>query len=308
MSDTSKWIERVFDNKNLIIHLIISSIFFLFGILLIISGLVKFFPPINPYGYIVSDGAGNVLVITGSVLMLLSVVIYILGTRNTQESVQQIKGGVSYLYLRQYLSSRVDAKFDVANKSDVIPTPKSVANIPYLLSETSSEIALLRTLSPHLILLLEEESDDRIATEIVEIIGKIKISNSEKILIDNYRRDYLDLKIACVIALGELGTIKSRRSLEKWLENPYKLDGRLLNAMNVSLKKLVIPYEYFTALKDQLFDGKIAKNIRESYIQSALIELGTDEAIDVVEAYQLSKMESLDVNFAYQQIIAKKGR
>ena len=260
MSDTSKWIEKVFDNKNLFIHLIISSILFLFGILLVVSGLVKFFPPINPYGYTVSDGAGNVLVVAGSVLMILSVVIYVLGTRNTQESAQQIKGGVSYLYLRQYLSSRIDAKFDIANKSDVIPTPKSVANIPYLLSETNSEIALLRTLSPHLVLLLEEESDDRIATEIVEIIGKIKISNSEKILIDNYRRDYLDLKIACVIALGELGTIKSRRTLEKWLESPNKLDGRLLNAMNVSLKKLVIPYEYFTALKDQLFDGTYEYN------------------------------------------------
>jgi hypothetical protein len=61
-------------------------------------------------------------------------------------------------------------------------------------------------------------------------------------------------------------------------------------------------------LKDQLFDGKIAKNIRESYIQSALVELGTDDANDVVKAYQLSKMESLDVNFAYQQIISRKGR
>ncbi|MBV6395741.1 MAG: hypothetical protein HFACDABA_01322 [Anaerolineales bacterium] len=308
MSDTSKWIEKVFDNKNLLIHLTISSVCFLFGILLIISGLVKFFPPINPYGYTVSDVAGNVLLIAGSVLIILSVVIYILGSRRTQETVQQIKGGISYLYLRQYLSSRVDAKFDAANKSNVIPTPKSVANISYLLSESISEIALLRTLSPHLILLLEEESDDRIATEIVEIIGKIKIPNSEKILIDNYKRDYLDLKIACVIALGELGTIKSRRSLEKWLENPYKLDGRLLNAMNVSIKKLVIPYEYFMVLKNQLFDGKIAKNIRESYVQSALIELGTDEAIDVVDAYQLSKAEGLDVGFAYQQIIAKKGR
>lgn len=309
MSETSKWIEKVFDNKKLIVHLIIGFICFLVGILLLTAGLVRFFPPINPYGYALSDKVGNIVSIVGGVLLLLSIALYMAGTKNTQESVQHIRGGISYLYLRQYLQLRVDTKFDIANKSDILPTPKSVANIPYLLNETNSELYLLKALSPHLILLLEEESDDRIATEIIEIIGKIKVPNLEKILIDSYRKDYLDLKIACVLALGEIGTIKARKTLEKWLESAYKLDGRLLNAINTSLRKLVIPYEYTMALKNQLFDDKISKNIRETYIQSALEDIGTDDAIDAIQAYQRHKMEGVDIHIAYQQILSenKKG-
>jgi hypothetical protein len=309
MSETSKWIEKVFDNKNLIIHLIVSFIFFLVGIILLTAGLVRFFPPINPYGYALSDIVGNILFAFGCVLLILAIAIYIMGTKNTQESVQQIRGGISYLYLRQYLSARVNAKFDIANKSDIIPTPTSVANIPYLLNETNSELFLLKTLSPHLILLLEEENDDRIAAEIIEIIGKIKVPNSEKILADSYRKDYLDLKIACALALGELGTIKARKTLEKWLVSAHKLDGRLLNAINRSLKKLLIPFEYTMALKNQLFDGNIPKNIRETYILSALEEIGTDDAIMIINAYQRYKMEGVEINTAYQQILFenKKG-
>lgn len=305
MSNNSKWIEKVIDNRNLLTHLLLSLVCFLLGVVLFVSGLVKYFPPINPYGYALSNDKVNIVIFTGSALVILSVILYILGTRNTREAAQQIRGGISYMYLRQYLSARVDAKFDIVNKLDGLPTPKSVANISYLLSETNSELSLLRCLSPHLLLLLEEESDDRIATEIIEIIGKTKIPNTEKVLIDCYRKDYLDLKIACVIALGELGTIKSRKYLEKLLEAPHKLDGRLLNAMNVSLRKLIIPYEYAMALKNQLFDERIPRNIRETYIQSALVDLDTDEAIKAVKAYQLSKMEGVDVNSAYQLIISQ---
>lgn len=316
MSETSKWIEKVFDNKNLVTHLIIGFIFFLVGILLLIAGLVRFFPPISPYGYALSDKMGNIISVVGSALLFLAIALYVVGTKNTQESVQQIRGGISYLYLRQYLQARVDTKFDIANKSDIIPTPKSVANIPYLLNETSSELSLLKTLSPHLILLLQEESDDRIATEIIEIIGKIKVPNSEKILNDGYRKDYLDLKIACALALGELGTIKARKTLEKWLESAHKLDGRLLNAINRSLKKLIIPYEYTMALKNQIFDDNISKGIRDTYIQSALEEIGTDDAIMVLKAYQRYTMEyqryameGVGINIVYQQILSenKKG-
>jgi hypothetical protein len=305
MSDNSKWIEKVIDNRNLLTHLLLSFVCFLLGVVLFVSGLVKYFPPINPHGYELSDDKVNYVIITGSALVILSVILYILGTRNTREAAQQIRGGISYMYLRQYLSARVDAKFDIVNKLDVLPTPKSIANISYLLSETNSELSLLRCLSPHLLLLLEEESDDRITTEVIEIIGKTKIPNTEKILIDCYRKEYLDLRIACVIALGELGTIKSRKYLEKILEAPHKLDGRLLNAINVSLRKIIIPYEYAMALKNQLFDVRIPKNIRETYILSALEDLGTEEAISAAKAYQLSKMEGMDVNSAYEQIISR---
>jgi hypothetical protein len=165
-------------------------------------------------------------------------------------------------------------------------------------------------------LLLEEESDDRLATEIVEIIGKIKVPNSEKILTDIFRKDYLDLKIACALALGELGTIKAKKSLEKWLESAHKLDGRLLNAINRSLRKLIIPYEYTMALKNQLFDDNISKGVRDTYIQSALEEIGTDDAIVVLKAYQRYTMEyqryameGVGINIVYQQILSenKKG-
>jgi HEAT repeat protein len=305
MGDNSKWMEKVIDNRNILANLLISIICFLIGIALLASGLVKYFPPINPYGYLLSDSAGNIAIVIGCILVVLSVILYALGTRNTQESAQQIRTGVSYSDLRQYLLARVDAKFDIVNKLDVLPTPKSVANISYLLSETNSELSLLRCLRPHVLLLLEEEADDRVATEIVEIIGKTKVPNTEKVLIECYRRDYLDLKIACIIALGELGTIKSRKAIEKLLDTPQKVDGRLLSAMNVSLRKLVIPYEYAMALKNQLFDERIPKNIRETYIQSALEDLGTEEAINATKAYQLSKMEGVDVNSAYEQIMSK---
>ena len=305
MGDNSRWIEKIIDNKNIVTHLLLSLVCFLLGIVLLVSGLVKHFPPVNPHGYMLSNNTANTILVTSGVLMILSVILYFGGTRNTRGTVQQIRGGVSYMYLRQYLSARIDAKFDTANKLDILPTPKSVANISYLLSETNSELSLLRCLSPHLLLLLAEEADDRISTEIVEIIGKTKIPNTEKVLIDCYRKDYLDLRIACVKALGELGTIKSRKYLEKLLEEPHKLDGRLLNAMNVSLRKLIIPYEYSMVLKQQLFDERIQKNIRETYIQSALEDLGTKEAIGATKAYQLSKMEGLDVNFAYNQIMSQ---
>lgn len=312
MSSNSSWIEKVIDNRNLFTHLLLSLVCFLLGIGLFVSGLVKHFPPVNPYGYALSSNEANIIIVTGIVFIIMSVVLYILGTRNTHVNEQQIRGGISYLYLRQYLLSRVNIKSDIINKLGDLPTPKSITDITYLLKESSSEIILLKSVNHHLLLLLEDESDPSISEEIIEIIGKTRMPNTDKILIDYYKKNHYDdhfdilLKAACLRALGEFGTSKARKALEKILENPHKLPGNLLNATNRSMKKILVLSEYIQLLKSQLFDERIDWNIRETYILSTLEQIGTDDAITILKAYQLSKLEGVDVDSAYEQITSKR--
>ena len=302
MSNNSRWIEKIIDNRKIVTHLLFVLVGLLLGGILIMSGVVKYFPPVNPYGYILSDNKANFIFVFGITLIALSLYI---GTRNTPETAQLVKIRTNDMYLRQYLLARRRAKDDARDKLDVLSTAKSVTNISYLLNETASELLLLRYLSEDLLLLLAKEDDPIIGIEIVEIIGKIKIPDIENVLKGCYRKKHPDLKIASVKALGELRTTNAEKYLRKLLKAPHKLDPRLLQAINISLRKHLIPYEYTMLLKKQLFDKRIVQNIREIYIRSALENLGTEEAIRITKAYQLSKMEGLDADIAYKQILAQ---
>jgi hypothetical protein len=308
MSEKSNLLDKIVGNKDFSPHVLFSLLCLLLGFVLLFAGLVKYFPPINPYGYPLTESSSTFIFITGGVFILISIILFILGTRKTIVATQMVTGGVVYLYLRQYLLNRSDTRIKIYNNLFDLPTRKSIVNVDYLLSETDAELTLLKSLSPYLLLMLEDESEDSILTEIVEIIGKTKTLNTEKIILEMFKKDYFDLKIACVRSLGELGSSKSKRELHKLLESPHKLDGRLLNAVNKSIKKLIVESEYVLILKNELFDERIPQNIRDTYIQSALEDLGTDEAVFIVKAYQLSRLEGIDINSAYEQLISNRTK
>ena len=161
-----------------------------------------------------------------------------------------------------------------------------------------------------LLLLLDEEADPSISSEIIEIIGKTKTPNTEKVLIDYYKKDHFDehfdaiIRTACVTTLGELGSDKSKKALEKILENPHKLTGRVLNAVIRSMKKFLVLSEFTKLLNKLSFDERIERIIRETYILPTLEQIRSGKSNLIVNAYQFSKLENIDIKTAYEQIIS----
>jgi hypothetical protein len=166
--------------------------------------------------------------------------------------------------------------------------------------EAQEETLLLDGILPLLKSLLESGTKDTNSEEIIKIFAKLKLVDTDLLIIELLRQSNPTLQSACADALGELRTKLSSAFLHKILKNPGGWHRDVVSHSVIAIEK-INPPDYLQLLIKLLFSDDVSDETK-SIVISALGRLNSDKAKSYIRAYEISRIEGKKLEDVFRHL------